>query len=415
MSNSRLVMVIISATALAASTVAPAMGHEARRVGCGSVITTDTTLTADLVGCTRTGLVVGADNITVNLNGHTISGDGVPAADDDIHFDYGLLVQGHSGVSVVNGWVDGFDRGVLFNGSPNGLVTAVHVRDNGNRGIMFDASDDATVRRNVTSDNGASGIAIVSSTDALVAGNRSHGNLGGGGVKLQDATGAVVTSNRFAGNQFGVQFSDGSRYNHVRHNRISRGEIGVIMDFSARNEVVRNHISGSGAGISLEAADHNRFWGNVVLHSDPSACDGCGIGIQVYGNDNLVAHNKVVDAPRYGIEIDDFGDPGHSPARNNALRGNLVVNAGEGIAIGPEAGGVVLETLIKHNRVFRAADDGIQLVGPSTGLETSTLTRNTANHNGDLGIEAVPGIHDGGGNRAAGNGNTLECLNVACR
>jgi hypothetical protein len=224
-----------------------------------------------------------------------------------------------------------------------------------------------------------------------------------------------VIGNRFDDNQFGVQFSDGSRLNKVRHNRISGGEIGVIMDFSERNEVDRNFISKSGAGISLEAADHNRLWGNVVLHSDPSACDGCGIGIQVYGNSNLAAHNLVIDAPRYGIEIDDFGDPGHSPASNNVLLGNLVVNTGEGIAIGPEAGGVVLDTLIKKNRVFHAVDDGIQLVGPSTGLETSTLAKNTANHNGDLGIEAVPGIHDGGGNRAAGNGNALECLNVACR
>ena len=57
---------------------------------------------------------------------------------------------------------------------------------------------------------------------------------------------------------------------------------------------------------------------------------------------------------------------------------------------------------------FRAAGDGIQLLGPSTGLETSTLTNNTANRNGNLGIEAVPGVNDGGGNHAAGNGNPLD-------
>jgi hypothetical protein len=36
------------------------------------------------------------------------------------------------------------------------------------------------------------------------------------------------------------------------------------------------------------------------------------------------------------------------------------------------------------------------------------------NHNGDLGIEAAPGA-DGGGNKASGNGNPLQCVNVVCR
>jgi hypothetical protein len=33
----------------------------------------------------------------------------------------------------------------------------------------------------------------------------------------------------------------------------------------------------------------------------------------------------------------------------------------------------------------------------------------------DLGIAAVPGVTDGGRNRARGNGNPAQCLNVACR
>jgi hypothetical protein len=31
------------------------------------------------------------------------------------------------------------------------------------------------------------------------------------------------------------------------------------------------------------------------------------------------------------------------------------------------------------------------------------------------GINAVPGVHDGGGNRATANGATPQCLNVNCR
>jgi hypothetical protein len=44
----------------------------------------------------------------------------------------------------------------------------------------------------------------------------------------------------------------------------------------------------------------------------------------------------------------------------------------------------------------------------------TTVTRNIANRNHDLGIKAVPGVIDGGHNHAFGNGNPIQCLNIAC-
>ncbi len=43
------------------------------------------------------------------------------------------------------------------------------------------------------------------------------------------------------------------------------------------------------------------------------------------------------------------------------------------------------------------------------------LVANRASSNFDLGIEAIAGVLDGGGNRAFGNGDPLQCMNVACR
>jgi hypothetical protein len=37
-----------------------------------------------------------------------------------------------------------------------------------------------------------------------------------------------------------------------------------------------------------------------------------------------------------------------------------------------------------------------------------------ATRNRDLGIEAVAGVIDGGGNRASANGNPAQCTNVRC-
>ena len=52
----------------------------ANHVSCGATIVADTTLDSDLVNCPNNGIVIGAEDITLDLNGHRIDGDGTPAA-----------------------------------------------------------------------------------------------------------------------------------------------------------------------------------------------------------------------------------------------------------------------------------------------------------------------------------------------
>jgi hypothetical protein len=67
-------------------------------------------------------------------------------------------------------------------------------------------------------------------------------------------------------------------------------------------------------------------------------------------------------------------------------------------------------TLIENNLALASEDDGIDVDSPLT-----TLTGNHALDNGDLGIEAVFGVTDGGDNEAHGNGNPARCTNIVCR
>lgn len=388
------------------SSSVPALGRDSVAVGCGSVLTSDTTLTADVVDCVGDGLVIAADDITLNLNGHLVSADAVEDPTD-----VGIRVTGHADVRVTNGTVQGFYRGVVFESSRSGVVTSMTVRQMTRRGIVFvGGSDEAEVVGNVSADNHASGIAIVTSDRAHVSNNQSLRNIGGAGVRLEGATHATVTHNALNGNSFGVQMEDAVGNHLVENTILGDVEQGVAIEFSTGNVVDRNRITGTDTAITVQDADDNIVTGNHVQHSVAPN----GIGIQIIGNRNLVARNTVIDSVRYAIQVDDFGDEGHSPSVSNVVRNNVVNGAVEGIAIGPEGGGVVLGTVVAHNVVTGATDDGIQLVGPSTGLATSMVTSNVAVHNGDLGIEAVPGTIDGGRNHAAGNGNPLQCLNIAC-
>jgi hypothetical protein len=66
--------------------------------------------------------------------------------------------------------------------------------------------------------------------------------------------------------------------------------------------------------------------------------------------------------------------------------------------------------VVSHNVARRNGDDGIDVENQHT-----TVTSNLASRNFDLGIEAVAGVTDGGGNIAFGNGGPRRYLNVACR
>jgi dipeptidyl aminopeptidase/acylaminoacyl peptidase len=69
-----LLAALATATALLTRSAGQAV---ANHVQCGDVITQDTTLDSDLIDCPGDGLVIGADNITLDLNGHTIDGTGL--------------------------------------------------------------------------------------------------------------------------------------------------------------------------------------------------------------------------------------------------------------------------------------------------------------------------------------------------
>ncbi len=53
--------------------------------------------------------------------------------------------------------------------------------------------------------------------------------------------------------------------------------------------------------------------------------------------------------------------------------------------------------------------------GIGVGSPSTKLTKNRAVRNDGLGIKAVEGVIDGGGNRASGNGDPRQCVNVKCR
>lgn len=367
----------------------------ASTVSCGDTITTDTKLANDLIDCPGDGLVIGADDITLDLGGHVIDGDG-QGEDEAID-----NTAGHDRVTIRNGSVRQFVEGVLVVGASADRVRGVRAHDLGHAGIFFDRVDggliadsstpndlagivitrshDVRVERNVASYNAFSGIVIFESRDVVIADNRLRRNgpdspaIG----LFRDADANRVVGNLVSRTSDGIHVGAGCDRNVIRGNRAVRNGGGIILEPSGRNVVVGNVATGNAfVGIGVAGGEGTRIVGNTVRGNglETAGAEG-GIHLLLSSDRNVVAGNVVVGNGPDGILID--GDQ-----RQNFVR---------------------------RNRTNANTDDGIDIESPAT-----TVANNTANRNGDLGIEAVRGVTDGGGNEAEGNGDPRQCLNVRC-
>jgi nitrous oxidase accessory protein NosD len=382
----------------------------ARHVSCGDTITTDTTLDSDLVNCPNNGIVIGADNITLDLNGHTIDGDGTPVdpCPEGEACDVGVLNRaGYDRLTIMGGTIRQFVAGIVVEGdAAHNRLHHLAVSNITEVAIIVVDSTDSVIEKTAMSDPGVVGLLLLDSHGALVARNSVSGSTGY----------AVVL--------FGV---DDSR---IQHNKLDADEHGFILGGSDRNIVRSNVVSHSGGGIEVvEGATANRVEHNRFRQ------DGDGI-IVGDASDTLIRHNLVTGTGFFGFpETGGFGIILDGAVRTTLDRN--IVTGGRGPAIFVtrlEAPGASRDTVVSRNHVTSKLADGILVDNGATGtllvrnlamrngddgidveVAATTLTRNIANHNHDLGIEAVPGVIDGGGNHAAGNGNPAQCINIDCK
>jgi parallel beta-helix repeat protein len=312
-------VVAVTATAgavflVAGATTIGSSGHHAVTptvVPCGATITVDTALARDLNNCPADGLVVGAPDITIDLNGHTIDGVGV---------DIGVNNKaGHDDVTVKNGTVHEFMEGIQLGeagvtGAVNNRLSRLTVSLNGGSGILLADSDDNRIEWVTAADNGVDGISL------------------GGTANI------------------------GSNDNRVRNSSASDNDFAGI---AATNNSGNNRI------------ERNSFVRNGTF----------GIAVETASNDSRLKRNTAIGNQQSGIFV-QTGTSG---------------------------------TVVRRNV---ANENGTDPANPQDGIfvdsAAATIARNSANQNGDFGIEGVVGVTDGGGNAASGNGNAAQCLNVVC-
>ena len=333
----RLLPLIATLAACAVSSVA--LGQEpGTGIACGDTITADTTLDRDLTDCPDNGILIGADDITLDLNGHMIFGDGelVRRCPRGQFCDVGVANDGHAGVTIRGGSVRGFAVGVSVLGGRNDRFVKLDSSRNQFFGFVIAGSSRTVIRDSSGHDNprpDGDGLGVFGSHDLRIVHNsfRRNGQLG---MHIDGSTRNLIKGNLLARNgDFGILLEGGGNQLRANHS-VRDGVAGIQVGPGRRNVIVGNRIDRSGEGIALEK-----------------------------GRGNVVARNVIVGVRHDGIRL-GMWDPPVGNTRT-VVRRNLVVDSGrDGYRVAERVRGAVLV----GNVARRSGDDGFDIDSPSTRL-----------------------------------------------
>lgn len=295
------------------------------------VIASDTTLTADLT-FSGSGIVIDADNVTLDGAGHTITGPGTAAAVSGIR-------SNGTGITIKNLTVTGFATGVVLVGGAGHRLegcTIIAGTPQGNpavdpntvpgTGLRLLGVSDSTVTRNAIRDFWRNIFVIPDSTHNQLIGN-------------------TVTNAVFSG----IQIQNGSANNLVKQNTItSQGGSGIVIVFDAdRNLVIGNVVIGNvligtpdSWGLYLRGApgldpSDNLFAANAITGFRSSILVH---GLEVTALGNRFIDNLAMDPLFYGLVGLHNASPvvvqgntfAGGPGTSAAISKGLVLNSAQG-------------------------------------------------------------------------------------
>ena len=137
-------------------------------------ITTSTKLTSDVTA----RILIGADGITLNCDGHTISG--ITTAPATPLMNTGITLIKRSGVTIENCNVTNFYIGFQLISSNNTSLFGNTANRNGLDGFLLQSSNNNNLAGNTANKNGANGFVLISSNnDALSANSAGSNSLNG--------------------------------------------------------------------------------------------------------------------------------------------------------------------------------------------------------------------------------------------
>jgi len=371
------------------ATAAPA---SAATIACGTTITTNVTLSANIdctADTTDNALIIGAAGITVDLNGYSILGPGYSAGTVGIADDPADTQSvGYSNLTVEDGTISNFGTDVDAEGT-----------DNTSPPPACSAYLDGVSVVNVTA------------TSTELEGDGFYGDCLSGsyihrlsasddeyGVYLSNSESSIVSYNHVQRPEFGLYDYEG-KSNKWFGNAISGVEDhGIDLEGTTTDTANANTISGRGAdGIYEEETGGVYPTGDTF---DNNVLNDLYDGVYQDGASGDTVHHNKGSKDGWGLYADETTD--------NTYTDNQFDSNQYGIETDYPTGEVLNGNVASHN-----SDAGIDIYTnfDTTGGYSASLGGNTANYNRFGLYSQIPTA--GSGNHASHN-KVVNCHNVTC-
>jgi hypothetical protein len=262
------------------------------KISCGQTITEDTVLTEDL-SCppgTEYALIIGASNITLDLGGHTLSGN-APGT--------GVFAIDQVGITVRNGAIDGFNYGVFVINTRQVTVENLTVRNLDISdpshfifGIHILSSQDVVIRDSLFEFLSVPHKEAVEIFDSFVNVSNIEVHGGGAGVSFSFASGVCDPVN---------SPSNGT----VTDSKFTEIDVAGIWISCSSNALIEGNDFSAPPGVGVGIQGDAPFLGAVTgLTVKENFIHDTMIGIEFRGiSESNVSDNYVFDNPIWGIAL----------------------------------------------------------------------------------------------------------------
>jgi len=270
----RNLMLIILVLFLMAKTASAATCGGAVQCNCGDTLIENQTMWYDLNDCPGYGLIIGADSITLDGNGHLIDGDGVGGSE------YGIYLDNKEGVTIKNCNVQQFFYAGIYlcNGSNNNILIDNSANNENGRGFfLFNNSNHNVLTNNTANNNRVHGIELEHSSNNVLTGNTANEN-NQFGIELYDSSNQNVLIDNIVKNNLwcGIWLAS-SFYNVLTDNTANNNHYeGIYLKYSCNNKISSNYLIKNnmyGAYLRFDS-QYNTLWNNIFIDNDVNAYEG---------------------------------------------------------------------------------------------------------------------------------------------
>lgn len=269
---------------------------------CGDTLTADRTLNESdyLVGCSNYGLTIGADNVTLDCNGTSITGDGTWEGE----YAYRGVYTEYDGATIKNCDISGFYNGIRTNDGIGNTITGNTLHDDW-KGVWINYDSYDLIEGNNASYNEDAGIVARyggynEGNNQIIENNVDHNTYGGGlsqsGIRLYEEYADVVQGNNITYSGDRGIYSEDSYDISIIGNNISLGEEGILIDGDEGDIIQGNDINDNvDMGIFSVYSWGSQISGNNITNNGEDY-DWVGGGIfLLYDEGTTIESNTLTD------------------------------------------------------------------------------------------------------------------------